>query len=84
MIKDETEAKHTNSSFDPFQAMTKGIWIWKGDYFGDPGRALILLDTEGLCDPEKGDESHDMELFALSVLLSSVLVTIQRIQVRFI
>ena len=59
--------------------MTKGIWIWKGDFFGDPDRALVLLDTEGLCDPDKGDESHDMELFALSVLLSSVLVTIQKI-----
>ena len=56
--------------------MTKGIWIWRGDFFGDPARALILLDTEGLDDPEKGDQSNDMDLFALSVLLSNVLVTI--------
>ena len=29
------------------EAETKGIWLWMGDFFGDPTRALILLDTEG-------------------------------------
>jgi hypothetical protein len=33
------------------------------------------LDTEGFDDPEKGDQSNDLDLFALSVLLSNVLVT---------
>jgi hypothetical protein len=56
------------------QAKTKGIWIWVGDFFDNPNRALILLDTEGLDDPEKGDASHDMNMFALSLLLSSVFI----------
>ena len=56
------------------EAETKGIWLWMGDFFGDPKRALILLDTEGLDDPIKGDPSHDMNLFALSLLLSSLFV----------
>ena len=56
------------------EAETKGIWLWMGDFFGDPTRALILLDTEGLDDPVKGDPSHDMNLFALSLLLSSLFV----------
>jgi hypothetical protein len=56
------------------QAKTKGIWIWIGDFFDDPNRALILLDTEGLYDSEKGDASHDMNMFALSLLLSSVFI----------
>ena len=56
------------------EAETKGIWLWMGDFFGDPTRAVILLDTEGLDDPVKGDPSHDMNLFALSLLLSSLFV----------
>ncbi len=56
------------------QAKTKGIWMWMGDFFDNPDRALILLDTEGLDDPEKGDASHDMNMFALALLLSSVFI----------
>ena len=56
------------------QAKTKGIWIWVGDYFDDRNRAMVLLDTEGLDDPEKGDASHDMNMFAISLLLSSVFI----------
>ena len=41
---------------------------------GDPNRALVLLDTEGLDDPKKGSKTHDMNLFTLAVLLSSLLV----------
>jgi hypothetical protein len=48
--------------------------MWKGDFFEDSSRALILLDTEGLDDPEKGDASHDMNMFALTLLLSSVFI----------
>ena len=35
------------------EAKTKGIWIWVGDFPGDPDRALVLLDTEGLHDPDR-------------------------------
>jgi hypothetical protein len=44
------------------EAKTKGIWMWLGDFFDDPKRALLLLDTEGLSDADKGDASHDMNL----------------------
>jgi hypothetical protein len=57
-----------------YQAKTKGIWMWKGDFFEDSSRALILLDTEGLDDPEKDDASHDMNISVLSLLLSSVFI----------
>ena len=55
-------------------AETKGIWMWIGDFFGDPDHALVLLDTEGLDDPDKGDASHDMALFSFALLLSSMFV----------
>ena len=63
------------------QAKTKGIWMWVGDFLDDTDRALILLDTEGLDDPEKGNASHDSNMFALSLLLSSVFIFNTRLQV---
>ena len=56
------------------EAKTKGIWMWVGDFPGDSTKALVLLDTEGLNGPEKGDKSHDVQIFTLAVLLSSILV----------
>ncbi len=56
------------------EAKTKGVWMWKGDFFDNPDRALVLLDTEGLYDPMKGSRDHDMSLFAFCLLLSSTLV----------
>ena len=57
------------------QAKTKGIWMWVGDFFDEPDRALILLDTEGLSDPEKERQAtHDLKMFALSLMLSSVFI----------
>ena len=56
------------------EAKTKGIWMWVGDLPYDRTRALVLLDTEGLHDPEKGDKTHDVQIFTLAVLLSSVLI----------
>ncbi|XP_065276536.1 guanylate-binding protein 1-like isoform X1 [Emys orbicularis] len=38
------------------------------------GHTLVLLDTEGLGDVEKGDAKNDVWIFALAVLLSSTLV----------
>uniref|UniRef100_A0A8C3HC17 GB1/RHD3-type G domain-containing protein n=1 Tax=Chrysemys picta bellii TaxID=8478 RepID=A0A8C3HC17_CHRPI len=38
------------------------------------GHTLVLLDTEGLGDVEKGDAKNDTWIFALAVLLSSTLV----------
>ena len=56
------------------EAKTKGIWMWVGDVPYDPTRALVLLDTEGLHDPEKDSKTHDTMIFTLAVLLSSVLI----------
>jgi hypothetical protein len=56
------------------EAKTKGIWMWVGDFPDDPSKAMVLLDTEGLHDPEKGSKTHDAQIFTLSVLLSSMLI----------
>ncbi|XP_060113719.1 guanylate-binding protein 1-like [Heteronotia binoei] len=56
------------------QANTKGIWMWCVPYPDRPDQTLVLLDTEGLGDVEKGDTQNDSWIFALAVLLSSTLV----------
>ncbi|KAL8219638.1 UNVERIFIED_CONTAM: hypothetical protein K2H54_029834 [Gekko kuhli] len=56
------------------QANTKGIWMWCVPYPGRSDQTLVLLDTEGLGDVEKGDSQNDSWIFALAVLLSSTLV----------
>ncbi|XP_067874564.1 guanylate-binding protein 1-like [Heterodontus francisci] len=56
------------------QSQTKGIWMWCVPHPLNPNHCLVLLDTEGLGDVEKGDESNDSWIFALAVLLSSMLV----------
>ncbi|XP_044847493.1 guanylate-binding protein 1-like [Mauremys mutica] len=58
------------------QSHTKGIWMWclPHPHSGRAGHTLVLLDTEGLGDVEKGDGKNDVWIFALSVLLSSTLV----------
>ena len=45
-----------------------------GDHPGDPSKALVLLDTEGLNDVRKGDKTHDAKIFTLAILLSSIFV----------
>ncbi|XP_044138153.1 guanylate-binding protein 1-like isoform X2 [Bufo gargarizans] len=56
------------------QSKTKGIWMWCVPHPWKPGYVLVLLDTEGLGDVEKGDSKNDAWIFCLSVLLSSALV----------
>lgn len=66
-----------NSGFDlggAIQAKTKGIWIWVKPHPVEENRLLILLDTEGLHDVEKGDETNDIQLFSFALLLSTCLV----------
>jgi hypothetical protein len=48
--------------------------MWVGDHPDDPGKGLVLLDTEGLNDVRKGDRSHDAKIFTLAILLSSIFV----------
>uniref|UniRef100_A0A8C8ULL0 GB1/RHD3-type G domain-containing protein n=1 Tax=Peromyscus maniculatus bairdii TaxID=230844 RepID=A0A8C8ULL0_PERMB len=56
------------------QSHTKGIWMWCVPHPQKPGHTLVLLDTEGLEDIEKGDNQNDCWIFALSVLLSSTFI----------
>ncbi|XP_018425663.1 PREDICTED: guanylate-binding protein 4-like [Nanorana parkeri] len=56
------------------QAKTKGIWMWCVPHPTMKDHALVLLDTEGLGDVQKGDKKNDIKIFCLSVLLSSMLV----------
>ncbi|KAM4703034.1 guanylate-binding protein 1-like [Rhinophrynus dorsalis] len=56
------------------QSKTKGIWMWCVLHPSKPGHTLVLLDTEGLGDVEKGDSKNDVWIFSLAVLLSSNLV----------
>ncbi|KAI1887369.1 hypothetical protein AGOR_G00189590 [Albula goreensis] len=56
------------------QSETKGIWMWCVPHPYKKNHTLVLLDTEGLGDVEKGDQAHDTWIFALAVLLSSTFV----------
>ncbi|XP_036774247.1 guanylate-binding protein 4-like isoform X2 [Manis pentadactyla] len=53
---------------------TRGIWMWCVSHPIKPNHTLVLLDTEGLGDMEKGDPKNDSWIFALTVLLSSILI----------
>ncbi|XP_076139387.1 guanylate-binding protein 3-like [Alosa pseudoharengus] len=56
------------------ESKTKGIWMWCVPHPSKPEHTLVLLDTEGLGDVEKGDSKNDAWVFCLAVLLSSTLV----------
>ncbi|XP_012577590.1 PREDICTED: guanylate-binding protein 4-like [Condylura cristata] len=56
------------------QSQTKGIWMWCVPHPSKPDHTLVLLDTEGLGDVEKGDPKNDLWIFTLAVLLSSMFV----------
>ncbi|XP_068100136.1 guanylate-binding protein 3-like [Hyperolius riggenbachi] len=56
------------------EAKTKGIWMWCVPHPTMEKHTLVLLDTEGLGDVQKGDKSNDLKIFCLAILLSSALV----------
>ncbi|XP_012657080.1 guanylate-binding protein 1 [Otolemur garnettii] len=56
------------------QSHTKGIWMWCVPHPTKLNNTLVLLDTEGLGDVEKGDNQNDSWIFALAILLSSTFV----------
>ncbi|KAM5323712.1 guanylate-binding protein 1-like isoform 1-T2 [Glossophaga mutica] len=56
------------------QSHTKGIWMWCVPHPEKADHTLVLLDTEGLGDVEKGDNQNDSWIFALAILLSSTFV----------
>ncbi|WAR13930.1 GBP2-like protein, partial [Mya arenaria] len=59
---------------DTIESTTKRIWVWCKDHPEQKDTVLILLDTEGLGDIEKGDSNHDNRIFTLATLLCSTLV----------
>ncbi|XP_052821303.1 guanylate-binding protein 1-like isoform X2 [Mya arenaria] len=59
---------------DTVQLMTKGIWVRCVAHPVQNDTVVILLDTEGLGDPEKEDSTHDHRIFTLATLLCSTLV----------
>ncbi|XP_060575169.1 guanylate-binding protein 1-like isoform X2 [Ruditapes philippinarum] len=59
---------------DTIQSKTKGIWVWCKMHPEMSDTVLLLLDTEGLGDVEKGDTSHDNKIFTLATLLCNCLV----------
>uniref|UniRef100_A0A8C5JYM7 Guanylate binding protein 5 n=2 Tax=Jaculus jaculus TaxID=51337 RepID=A0A8C5JYM7_JACJA len=56
------------------QSHTKGIWMWCVPHPQKADHTLVLLDTEGLGDVEKIDDKNDIQIFAMSILLSSSFV----------
>ncbi|KAI7809835.1 guanylate binding protein 1 [Triplophysa rosa] len=56
------------------ESKTKGVWMWCVPHPSVKGQTLMLLDTEGLGDVQKGDSKNDGWIFCLAVLLSSTLV----------
>ncbi|XP_032350548.1 guanylate-binding protein 6-like [Camelus ferus] len=56
------------------RAETKGFWMWCVPHPSKESHTLVLLDTEGLGDVEKGDSKIDSWTFTLAVLLSSCFV----------
>uniref|UniRef100_A0A8D1XMG6 GB1/RHD3-type G domain-containing protein n=1 Tax=Sus scrofa TaxID=9823 RepID=A0A8D1XMG6_PIG len=68
------------------QSHTKGIWMWCVPHPRKPDHTLVLLDTEGLGDVEKGDKKNDTQIFVLALLLSSTFVynTMNKIDQRAI
>ncbi|ELR57839.1 Guanylate-binding protein 5 [Bos mutus] len=56
------------------QSHTKGIWMWCVPHPKKPNHTLVLLDTEGLGDVEKGDKTNDTHISVLALLLCSTFV----------
>ena len=53
------------------QACTKGLWVYK-EFFPSPDgtKSMILIDTEGI-DALDANDTHDVRIFTLALLLSS-------------
>ncbi|XP_075034881.1 guanylate-binding protein 3-like isoform X2 [Mixophyes fleayi] len=56
------------------KANTKGIWMWAVPHPKQCGHTLLLLDTEGLGDVEKGDKQNDRMIMSLAMLMSSAVI----------
>ncbi|XP_053393795.1 guanylate-binding protein 2-like isoform X2 [Mercenaria mercenaria] len=68
VVKNGFETGHTT------KAVTKGIWVMCRPHPTQEEQVLVLLDTEGIDDPDKVEITDDQWLFILSTLLSSTMV----------
>ncbi|XP_060587123.1 guanylate-binding protein 1-like [Ruditapes philippinarum] len=59
---------------DTIESQTKGIWAWCKIHPKKSNTVLLLIDTEGLGDIDKGDSGHDNKIFTLATLLCNCLV----------
>ncbi len=55
---------------DSVRACTKGLWIYKHFFPGKNGDKIVIIDTEGI-DALDANETHDVRIFTLALLLSS-------------
>ena len=59
---------------DSVQACTKGLWIYKKWFkTDDPNKDILFMDTEGI-DALDANDTHDVRVFTLALLLSSAFV----------
>uniref|UniRef100_A0A646QCI3 Interferon-induced guanylate-binding protein 1 n=1 Tax=Hemiscolopendra marginata TaxID=943146 RepID=A0A646QCI3_9MYRI len=59
---------------DTVESLTKGIWVYALPHPKIKDTTLLLLDTEGLGDVDKGDITYDTTLLVLTILLSSTFI----------
>lgn len=56
---------------DSVQACTKGLWVYKKWFkTDDPEKDILFMDTEGI-DALDANDTHDVRVFTLALLLSS-------------
>jgi hypothetical protein len=56
---------------DSVQACTKGLWVYKKWFkTDDPDKDILFMDTEGI-DALDANDTHDVRVFTLALLLSS-------------
>lgn len=57
---------------DSVQACTKGLWLYK-KVFEKNEKKIVFVDTEGI-DALDADDTHDVRIFTLALLLSSAFI----------
>jgi len=53
------------------QACTKGLWLMRSPLFEDDRTCVLLMDSEGI-DSLEANDNHDVTVFTLALLLSSI------------
>ncbi|XP_060596043.1 guanylate-binding protein 1-like, partial [Ruditapes philippinarum] len=66
--------KHGFTLGNGVDAKTKGIWVWclKHPVYTD--QVMVLLDTEGIGDPDKKNQDNDYKLLCITTLICSTFI----------